>query len=226
MRRVLATSRDPLARARQLPAHVEVMLAAGDVEQARAGRDELRVVAERYGTEVLHAIHAQTHAAVLLAEGAAEAAVEPLREAMALWQRVGAPYLVARLHVLLGRAFVGLGDEDGARLEWSAARTVFETLGAAPDLERLDALQRQPVSGGSSRPAPRTPGDAHGLSARELEVLRLLATGKTNRVIARELFVSDKTIDRHVSNLFGKLGVSSRAAATAYAYEHGLVQPR
>ena len=224
MRRIIATTRDPLARARQLPAHVEIMLAAGDLPQAQAGRDELLSIAQRYGTDVLGAIGAQAHAAVLLAEGSAEAAVEPLRSAMLLWQRVGAPYLVARLHGLLGRAFRELGDEEGAQLEWSAAREAFVALGATPDLARLDALQLQAAPAASQRPAQSTEVGQHGLSARELEVLRLLATGKTNRVIARELFVSEKTVDRHVSNLFGKLGVSSRAAATAYAYEHGLVQ--
>jgi DNA-binding CsgD family transcriptional regulator/tetratricopeptide (TPR) repeat protein len=234
MRRAMATVREPLARARLLPAHVEIMLAADDLEQARGGRDELQRIADSYGTEVLRALCVQAHAAVLLAEDNAEDAVEPLREALSVWQRVGAPYLVARLHAQLGQACCRLGDAEGAQLEWSAARDGFTELGAAPDLVRLDVLQREPPRESARAPAPAAtappssgaPSDTHGLSARELEVLRLLATGKTNRVIARELCVSDKTIDRHVSNLFGKLGVSSRAAATAFAYEHGLVQTR
>jgi DNA-binding CsgD family transcriptional regulator len=230
MRRAMATVREPLARARLLPAHVEIMIATDDLEQARAGRDELRATAASYGTDVLCALGAQAHGAVLLAEGTAQDAVEPLRDALTVWQRVGAPYLVARLHAQLGQACCQLGDAEGAQLEWSAARDGFTELGAAPDLTQLDALQRQPpresARAPASRSAPSAPSDTYGLSARELEVLRLLATGKTNRVIARELCVSDKTIDRHVSNLFGKLGVSSRAAATAFAYEHGLVEKR
>jgi DNA-binding CsgD family transcriptional regulator len=223
MRRVLTTTRESLRRARYLPAHVEIMLAAGDLDQARAARDELQAMAERFETDVLRAMAAQAHAAVLLAEGAADAAVEPLRAAMLTWQRIGAPYLIARLHVLLGRAFRELGDEEGAQLEWSAARDAFSALGAEPDLKALAELQKQASRALSARPASDARAAQHGLSARELEVLRLLATGKTNRVIARELHLSEKTVDRHVSNIIGKIDVSSRAAATAFAYENGLV---
>jgi DNA-binding NarL/FixJ family response regulator len=115
------------------------------------------------------------------------------------------------VRVVLARAFQALGDEDGARLERDAARKIFVDLGAAPDLAALEA------------PAPTRARGALGLSARELEVLLLVASGKTNKAIARELFVSEKTIDRHVSNIFAKLDVPSRAAATAWAYEHGLI---
>ena len=105
-----------------------------------------------------------------------------------------------------------LGDADSARLELEAARGIFARLGAAVDLDRLARPDGDPTSGGRG-----------GLSPRELEVLRLVATGKTNREIADELVVSARTVDRHVSNIFAKLHVSSRAAATAYAYEHQLV---
>jgi DNA-binding NarL/FixJ family response regulator len=133
-----------------------------------------------------------------------------------VWQGVGAPYLGARIRVLLARAFRALGDQEGATLELDAAKKVFVQLGAAPDVAAVDALGAAPAE------APRA--GAHGLSPRELEVLRLVAAGKTNKVIGRELFVSEKTVDRHVSNIFGKLGVSSRAAATAWAYRRGLIE--
>ena len=108
-----------------------------------------------------------------------------------------------------------LGDNDAAALELDAARRVFVQLGAAPDVSRVDTLTRR-----------RTDTPAYGLTARELQVLRLLAAGKTNRAIAADLGLAEKTVDRHVTNIFTKLGVSSRAAATAYAYEHRLLQPR
>jgi DNA-binding NarL/FixJ family response regulator len=161
--------------------------------------------------DTLAAIAAHAQGAVALAAGDARASIEPLRLAQDVWQRVGAPYLGARIRVLLARAFRALGDEDGATLELDAARKVFEQLGAAPDVATVAAM---------AAPAP----DGHGLSPRELEVLRLVAAGKTNKVIGRELFVSEKTVDRHVSNIFGKLGVSSRAAATAWAYRRGLIE--
>ena len=146
-----------------------------------------------------------------LADGEAEAALEPLRHAFGIWQRFGAPYLAARLRVLIGIACRALGDEEGAGLELGAARSVFEELGAAPDLALLAALA-------NARPPP-----ANGLTPRELQVLRLVATGKTNKAIAGELSLSEKTVDRHVSNIFVKLDVPSRTAATAYAYEHELI---
>jgi DNA-binding NarL/FixJ family response regulator len=154
---------------------------------------------------------AHARGAVALDRGDARAAVGPLRRSLETWQRVGAPYLAARLRVLVSRACRALGDEEGAALELEAARAVFQELGAAPDLARLDV--GEPVPGGASP----------GLSSRELQVLRLVAAGKTNKAIAAELFLSERTVDRHVSNIFAKLGVPSRAAATAFAYEHKLV---
>jgi DNA-binding NarL/FixJ family response regulator len=156
--------------------------------------------------------------AVALAEGDARGAIHALRRAQEVWQRVGAPYLSARIRLLVARAFRALGDEDGAALELDAARKVFVQLGAAPDVHAAAAM--------ATVAAITHAGSAmgtHGLSARELEVLRLVASGKTNKTIAGELFLSEKTVDRHVSNIFGKLNVSSRAAATAWAYEHRVV---
>jgi len=211
-RRQLAATSDLLGRARLLPAHVEIMLATGDLEEARRAADELAGSAQTIGTPILAAMAAHADGAVRLAGGDPQAALEPLGRAFTVWHRIGAPFIAARIRVLLGIAYGALGDQDGARLELDAARQVFEELGAAPELARLDAL--------GARPAPVK---RHGLTERELEVLRLVAAGKTNKVIARQLFLSEKTVDRHVSNIFGKINVSSRAAATAFAYEHDLL---
>ncbi|HJU00816.1 MAG TPA: response regulator transcription factor, partial [Actinomycetes bacterium] len=134
------------------------------------------------------------------------------RRAWSLWQELDAPYEAARARVVVATACRALGDEDAARMELDAAREVFERLSAAPDLARVEALTGAARSRAGS-----------GLTAREVEVLRLVATGRTNRVIAAELFLSEKTVARHLSNIFTKLGVSSRAAATAWAYRHELV---
>ena len=213
IRRALAAAEEPLVRARLLPAAVEILLASGDTDAARTSAEELRNVAEAFGGEVLSAMAAFARGAVELAAGDARAALPCLRRAFEVWQSIGAPYAAARSRVSLARASAALGDDDGARLELAAARQAFERLGAAADLAGL-------VDERASRPMK-----SRGLTAREVEVLRLLATGKTNKAISRELFLSEKTVDRHVSNIFTKTGVASRAAATAFAYEHGLVRP-
>ena len=215
-RRVMAVTADPLQRTRFLPAHVEILLAAWEVVEARAAAEELGVLADRYGMDVLSAMAQHAKGAVALAEGDARGAIDALRRAQGVWQRVGAPYLSARSRLLVARAFRALGDEDGAALELDAATKVFAHLGAAPDLRAAAAMATAAARAGTA------PG-RHGLSARELEVLRLVAAGKTNRTIAGELFLSEKTVDRHVSNIFAKLNLSSRAAATAWAYEHKVV---
>jgi DNA-binding NarL/FixJ family response regulator len=166
--------------------------------------------------EVVEAMAAHARGSVALAGGDAKAALEPLRRSFEIWQRLGAPYLAARVRATLARACFSLGDEDGCRLECESAMAVFRELGAKPDLEWLEAAKSV------SMPASASPRP-HGLTARELQVLRLVAAGKTNRIIASELFLSEKTVDRHLSNIFDKLDVSSRAAATAFAYEHELI---
>jgi DNA-binding CsgD family transcriptional regulator len=211
IRRVVGTAGDPLQRARLLPAYAEIAIAVGALDEARTAAEELQRIAEQFATEILGAMAAQARGLVLLAEGDALAAAPLLRQAFAVWQNAGAPYLAARLRVQLGKACGAVGDDEGARLEWDAAQRVFEELGAAPDVAAL-ATQRS-----RGRQAPG------GLTRRELEVLRQLATGKTNRSIAEELHLSGKTVDRHVSNIFDKLGVSSRAAATALAYQRNLL---
>jgi DNA-binding CsgD family transcriptional regulator len=197
-----------------LPAFVEITLVAGDVPAARAAADELGVIAEQVAAPLLHAVAAQAIGAVLLAEGETRAALSALRRASTTWSDIDAPYEGARARVLIGVACRLIGDEDTAQLEFDAARCVFQQLGAAPELARVRQLT-QPAAGSA----------VGGLTARERQVLCLVAAGKTNRAIATELFVSEKTVARHVSNIFTKLDLSSRAAATAYAYEHGLVHP-
>ncbi|MGH8531227.1 MAG: LuxR C-terminal-related transcriptional regulator [Gammaproteobacteria bacterium] len=213
IRRVVNATTDELERVKLLPAYIEIMLAGDDGETARDACRELETIAQRFGTDVLGAIAGQARGAVELAGGNAQAALGALRRAWQVWEEMEAPYLAARVRELMARACRALDDSDGYALEIAAVRAAFEKLGAAADLTRLDAVT--PGGQSSSR--------AHGLTPRELQVLRLVAAGKTNKTIAAGLFLSERTIDRHLSNIFTKLNVSSRVAATAYAYEHKLV---
>ena len=199
-------------RSRLLPAYVEIMLAVHDLSAARAAADELTEIAAAFDAPALRALAGQAHGAVLLAEGDAKAALAALRRAWLIWHQIEAPYNAARVRVLIGLACRLFGDADAAEMELDAARTIFQQLGAVPDLAHAEAL--------SSEASAKMAG---GLSGREAQVLRLVAAGKTNRSIATELFISERTVERHVSNIFIKLDVSTRAAATAYAYEHDLL---
>jgi DNA-binding CsgD family transcriptional regulator len=212
IRRVLDETADRPARAALLPAAVEIALAGGDVPAARAAADELARAAEELDAPLLRATAAAADGAVLLGQGDARAALAALGRAWTAWQELEAPYEAARARVGIGLACRELGDQDSAAMELDAARWVFRQLGAAQELARVEALA------GRGRA-----GAAGGLTAREVQVLRLVATGRTNRAIAAELVLSERTVDRHVSNIFTKRGVSSRAAATAWAYEHQLV---
>ena len=212
IRRAVAETTDPATRAGLLPAYVEIVLSASDLEGAREACDELDEIASRYGTDLLQAVRAQARGALELSAGDADSALVNLRESCQAWQELGAPYEFAVARVLLGRARRLVGDEDGFDLELEAARGVFEELGAAPSLAALDALRGRSDSGA-----------AHGLTSRELEVLRLVAKGKSNRDIATALVISEHTVARHVQNIFTKLGVPSRTAAGAFAFEHDLV---
>jgi DNA-binding NarL/FixJ family response regulator len=194
-----------------LPAFVETMLAVGDVAAARSACRELEDAAESLGSELLSARARTCAGEVELAAGDAHAALAALRRAAAGWQQLDVPYDGARVRVLVGQACRMLGDELSARLEFEASRDTFARLGARPDALRVDVL------------LGRAAEARHGLTGRELEVLRLVAGGATNRAIAVELVLSERTVDRHVSNIFAKLRVASRAAATAYAYEHRLL---
>lgn len=206
IRRERGEARELAARAEVLPAFVDIMIAIGDVDSARAATGELEEMAAQFNAPILNARAAQARGAVLLAAGDPGAAVPHLRRAAGAWRELDAPYEGALVKELVAQACHSLGDFDTAALELDATRRALKELGAMPDLARLD---------------PR-PKKVSGLSARELEVLRLVAAGKSNRAIASHLVISEKTVARHVSNIFTKLGLSSRAAATAYAYEHGL----
>ena len=203
---------DRRLRSRTLAAYVEILLAAGDVEAASRAAQELEELTATFQSPLLNATSDQTNGAVLLARGDPRRALVSLRRARTIWRELDVPYEVARVNVLVGLACRALGDCDSGDMEIAAARQGFSTLGAAPDLTRLDVLLQAPG-----------PKDDGGLTTREIEVLRLIASGKTNRTIAQDLRISEKTVARHVSNIFTKLDVPSRAAATAYAFQHRIV---
>jgi DNA-binding CsgD family transcriptional regulator len=212
IRAALAEAQDRIARAKVLAAYVDIVLAAEAVAPARTAADELSAIAADLGMPFLHAVSAQATGAVLLAEGDPGAALAMLRRAWTAWQELQAPYEAARTRVLIGRAYLALGDTDTAQVELDAACRVFQQMGATPELARVEML------------APMTtPRAAGGLTAREVQVLRLVAAGGSNRAIATDLAISEHTVARHLHNIFAKLEVSSRSAATAFAYEHGLV---
>jgi DNA-binding CsgD family transcriptional regulator/tetratricopeptide (TPR) repeat protein len=209
--RVEAEVVNPLDRARVLPAFIEVMLAAARPEDARRACAELVDTATTHRSSVLEALACQARGALALAEGDPKAALASLRGAWQVWHAFGAPYECARLRVLVAQACLALGDADTAALELRLAREAFVDLGALPDVRAVDALD-------SSHDPARG-----GLTPREHEVLREVARGATNKEIAGTLVISERTVDRHVSNLLTKLGVPTRAAATAYAFEHDLL---
>ena len=212
IKRAVEEAQGPLARARLLPAYVEITLAAADLAAARSAAEELAEVAADRDAPYLQAVSAQSLGAVLLAEGNGKAALEELRRAWTGWQQVDAPFQAGRTRVLIGLACRQLGDEDACEMELDAAQWIFRQLGAVPDLARVEALAGNVTTKAGC-----------GLTAREVQVLGLVATGRTNRAISTELFISEKTVARHVSNIFTKLGLSSRSEATAYAYQHDLV---
>ena len=199
-------------RARALDAYVEVALAANDPATARAALDELLQVADHHNVPMLRAMSSRAAGAVLLSEGNAHAAMAELRLSWSLWCELRAPYETARTQILIAQAFRILGDEENASAELGTARNAFEKLGASVDLRRADKLL--------SKEGHLSEGP---LTEREVQVLRLVASGITNRAIAQQLCISEKTVARHLSNIFTKLGLYSRTAATAYAYDNKLV---
>jgi DNA-binding CsgD family transcriptional regulator/tetratricopeptide (TPR) repeat protein len=216
IRRVTSEGGDTGKRARLLPAYVEIMAAIDDLAAAEGACAELDSIAQAEEEPgALAARAAQARGLVELEAGRSQAALASLRRADELWRGLAAPYESARTRELIGLACRSLGDEDSAHFELEAARATFLRLGAATDLARIEGPSR----------LGRGAGDSHELTTRELEVLGLLCAGETNREIAAALVVSVRTIDRHVSNIYAKLGVSSRAAATNYAHQHGLVRP-
>lgn len=212
IRRLMTATSDPVRRAGLLPAYLEIALARADLDQARCARDELRELAQTFDADLLRAVVARADGAIALAERRTDAALDPFRRAFDLWTRLDAPYEAARVRVLIGHACRLLGDDEAAGLEIDAAKSVFERLGARTDLARLNTVKS--VASPLSHPS---------LTAREVEVLRLVSTGRTNKEIAEELCLSERTIDRHVTNILTKLDVRSRTAATTYAHHHKLV---
>lgn len=211
VRRVVQVARGPY-RATMLPAYVQVMLAAGDRSAARQAADELAATAAELQAPLVEAMSATATSRVLLDEGDAWGALGASRRACACWRDLGAPYEDACARVLAGLACRALGDRQTGDLELAAAQRQFRQLGAVPDRERVDDLLG---SASARRPGGPTP--------RQLEVLALAATGRTNPEIAADLRISEHTVRRHLQNLFRTLGVSSRAAATAYAVKHDLI---
>jgi ATP/maltotriose-dependent transcriptional regulator MalT len=212
IRHVVSEVKSGASRAKILDAYVEIALAANDVATGRAAADELSQIAGKHGAPFLLALSERADGAVLLAENEAAEALQALRKSWTIWCELEAPYEAARTRVLIARACRKLGDDEAANLELAAARDVFQRLGAVTDLAGIDsALQK------------KSPGGSGPLTAREVEVIRLLAAGLTNRDIADKLGLSEKTVARHVSNIFTKLDLPSRTAAAAYAYRHKLV---
>jgi ATP/maltotriose-dependent transcriptional regulator MalT len=212
IRRVVDEHHDPAERSRLLAAYVEIMLEVDDLAAARTAAEELAVLAHELDAPFLDATADYAAGTVALADGEPSMAIAALRRAWTTWCDIDAPYDAARARLAIGLACRELSDDDTAAMEFAVARKTLEELGAVDEVARLDALTR-----------PTAARDAaSGLTGRELQVLELVAAGKTNREIAADLVISEKTVARHISNIFTKLGVSSRAAATAYAFRHGL----
>ncbi len=207
IRRVLGETADPMSRARLLGPSVEIFLAADDTAAAQVAADELRGIATELGTPLLRAHAARAVGAALVADGNCKAALTELRTAFNEYHALGVRYEAARTRLLIADACAALGDHDAAEMESSSARAALASLGATTPRTTATAAASPP----------------DGLTQRELEVLVLLAKGKTNRTIATDLFISEKTVASHVSHIFTKLAVASRSAATAYAYDHDLV---
>ncbi len=212
--RALDGAGDPLARARFLPAQVEILLAARNHGGARAACVELAEIAAKFHADLLRATAAHVQGVLELAIGSPREALVRLRLAGKEWQVLEIPHAAARTREVVGLACRALGDRDGGRMELEAARAAYESLGAGPDVARVDALL-----------AHRSGAGPHGLTPREVQVLRLVGAGKSNKDVGHALSLSVKTVERHVGNILTKLDVPSRAAATAWAYEHEVIRP-
>ncbi len=213
IRRALDEAVTPADHARLLPAWLEIALATGAIDAGRQAGREIERIEEHRSGPLIEALTADARGTLALAaDDDASAALVHLRRAAGAWQRLGAPYELGRTRMRIGLACRALGDDEGTTLELEAARDTFARLGAAPDLARVSRLL---LDGRSA--------DAHGLTAREVEVLRLVAAGRSNREVADELVISVHTVARHLQNIFAKLGVSSRTEAGALAHEEDLL---
>ncbi|MEX0685465.1 MAG: LuxR C-terminal-related transcriptional regulator [Balneolales bacterium] len=204
-------NQDRIKRLEILPAYIEIMLAAGEFREAEAASRELTEISDELGSPFVNGMADLAAGNVLLANGDPHGALEKLRQAWSLFKSLNAAYESARTRVRMGQACREIGDTDSADMELDAARWMFQQFGAGHDLKLVETLIQ------------KSPSDVHGLTPRELEILRLLARGKTNKSIAAEMFISERTVDRHVSNILGKLNLPTRSAATSYAYEHDLI---
>lgn len=212
IRQVEKEKKDPISRSKILPAYVEIMLENGDIESAESASQELKKIAGDFQAPYIKAISLHASGSISLAKNEAHTALDKLNASAALFKSLGATYEFARTRSLIGQSYNNLEDLDSAIMELTAAADIFRQLGAIPDKEKVD-IYIQNISSHHK----------HVLTKREKEVLQLLASGKTNKEIATNLFVSERTIDRHVSSILSKLNVPSRAAATAYAYKHNLL---
>jgi DNA-binding CsgD family transcriptional regulator len=212
--RALDAAAEPSRRADLLAAQVELEVDGGDLDVAAAAVDELERLATALDTAYLHAQADRARGILFISQDDARSALTPLRRSWSAWRGLDAPYEAAITRVQLGRAARAQGDEEGAQLEFDAARSVLSELGAAPDLARLERIA-----------TAGTASAIGGLTQRECEVVRLIARGLSNRAIANQLFLSERTVARHVSNILAKLALPNRAAVTAFAFEHGMTTP-
>jgi DNA-binding NarL/FixJ family response regulator len=210
IKQAAAERQDPCSRAHMLVAFVEIEIAAGDLRSANAAASELGEIAHALKATILHALAARAQGAVLLASQDPESAMPHLRTALTQFSTLNAPYEAARTRSLIAEALRAQGQASLAEMETLAACEAYRMLGATPDVKCAERLLNRKSEG-----VP--------LTDRELEVLKLVASGATNRKIATKLAISEKTVARHISNIFNKLDLNSRAAATAYAFQHRLV---
>jgi len=210
--RCLTETSTPLSRANLLPLQAHIAIAAGDLDAAAEALAELDTIVAAFDNPEHGAAARSTRGRLELACGDTEAACATVGQAIEQWLGLGVPYEVATARTMLGQALRERGDDAAAAESFAAAAKLFDQIGARLDAHLL-AAESTPVL-----PA--------GLTGREVEVLQLVAAGLTNNEIASELFLSAKTVSRHLSNIFTKIGVTSRAGATAFAFEHGLVDAR
>lgn len=212
IRNTLNETKDRKKRSELLPAFVHIMIATEHSEEAHEAAEELCSIAHTFDAPYLHALSYYCRGAVFLSQSNLQLALEHLQKSLKLWNSLHLPYESARTRELKGLVYKELHDIDNANVNLAAAKWIFEQLKAKPDLVRVDRLANK-----------KQHHETHGLTLRELQVLSRLTSGKTNKYIAGELFISERTVDRHVSNIFNKLGVFSRTEATAFAFKHELV---
>jgi DNA-binding NarL/FixJ family response regulator len=201
--------KDPVSRSKILPVYIEIMIETGELQAAQKAAEELGEIAAVFSASFLDAVAARARGYILLFSGKPAAAIVQLRTALTAFTNAEAMYESAKTCALIGFACWKLRDDDTAKMEFEAAREIFERLGAVPDLKILDTVLPK-----------KNPG---GLTAREMEVLKQLSTGKTNKEIAADLFLSERTVDRHVGNILTKIDVPSRTAAATYAHKNHLL---